>query len=242
MHFDRVDSEVFSRFIRSRNRNVNIEGKSSKGLDASGWITLQTSFVDEASLSNFLVYLASTIGTPVAGRTGATCQRLQPVAKEDALPGSLSRRHGFEEFPLHIDTAHWLSPCRFVILGCIDPGVGQRPTNLLDTRLTDLSESDVKLLHVTPLRVRNGRNSFFGTILAKDRNFIRFDPGCMEPVSAAGEEALQLFSAHRWACQMAVVRWRPGQVLIVDNWRVLHGRGPSFPADHSRCLLRVLVR
>jgi alpha-ketoglutarate-dependent taurine dioxygenase len=35
-------------------------------------------------------------------------------------------------------------------------------------------------------------------------------------------------------------QWQRGNILIIDNWRVLHGRGPS-EAGTGRRLARILI-
>ena len=38
------------------------------------------------------------------------------------------------------------------------------------------------------------------------------------------------------------IEWNAGEVVIIDNWRVLHGRGEEMNAVAGRTLLRVIVR
>ena len=85
--------------------------------------------------------------------------------------------------------------------------------------------------------VRSGPRSFVDSILARDRAFVRFDPGCMMPATREAE----VLAAEVLAClaDSAPVdaRWAAGQGRVIDNWRVLHSRGTaSRPGD--RTLLR----
>lgn len=210
-------------------------------LKERGWASLTLSLA-ESDLREHLLALAAGIGTPTATRSSATlCDSLSPTAAYAARPRSLSRVHDVGEFPLHNDTAHWVKPCRYVILACTSPGSGRRPTLLMDTRRLPLSARQVLLLSSTPLRVRNGRNSFFATVLSKSRPFVRFDPGCMTATTPDGAEALAVLDRHNWPNHVEAVNWEVGTVLIIDNWRTLHGRGHATGPDFDRTLLRLSI-
>lgn len=159
-----------------------------------------------------------------------------------AKPNSLSQKFSPGEFPCHSDTAHWLTPCRFVILACLAPGAADRRTILLDTKRLSLSKAQKDLLYRAPFRIENGRNSFFGTILSKCRSFVRYDPGCMTPFANDGEYALEVYSETRWPPHIQEIRWSQGHAVVIDNWRVLHGRSGARCTDRDRVLLRILIR
>jgi hypothetical protein len=79
-------------------------------------------------------------------------------------------------------------------------------------------------------------------VLDPARPFLRIDPGCMEPTGADGVEAMKLFGYEKHVRHVVAFEWAIGSVLIIDNWRVLHGRGNAAEADIDRRLLRVYVR
>ena len=211
-------------------------------LETRGWALMTLSSPTEG-LCHQLLRLAAQLGTPMASRPGGDlCDTLIPTAAHSAKPRSLSKIHAGGEFPLHIDTAHWLTPCRYVMLACISPGSGSRPTLLLDTRRLPLSKEHASLLRSEPLRVTNGRNSFFSTILSKTRLFVRFDPGCMTATTPAGVEALAVLAQKNWPDYIETVHWNAGTALVMDNWRLLHGRGHAEYSDPDRKLLRISIR
>ena len=211
-------------------------------LEQRGWASFGLPMQAEFSCDQ-LLSIAAQFGTPVPSRHGsALCDALVPVQSHEAKPRSLSRANSVGAFPLHADMAHWLVPCRHVVLACVSPGSTNRPTFLLDTRRLPLDKQKTSLLHSAPFRVRNGRNSFFSTILSKTRSFVRCDPGCMEATTPQGEAALKIFSKCSWPGHVEAVRWLAGAVLVIDNWRVLHGRGEAAEMDADRKLLRVCVR
>jgi hypothetical protein len=203
-------------------------------LATRGWVSLTVSLLCESDLREQLLALASGLGTPTATRFGGSlCDTLLPTQPNAAKSRSLSKIHAVGEFPLHMDTAHWLTPCRYVILGCVSPGSGSRPI--------PLNEHQVSLLHSTPLRVTSGRNSFFSTILSKTRPFLRFDPGCMTATTPDGAETIAVLLRHNWHNYIETVHWKSGTVLVMDNWRLLHGRGQANRSDCDRKLLRISI-
>ncbi len=207
-----------------------------------GWDKLQWPVTDESVFREQLVSLASHLGAAVPSRGGANnIDRLQPTTAFAPTRRSLSNIHADGAFPLHADTAHWITPCRYAVLACLDPGSGDRSTALLDVHSLTLTAEERLLLHSTPLRVANSRQSFFSTILSKTRQYVRFDRGCMSPVTSDGHRALAVFAERRWDKSIEQVQWQAGQVLIIDNWRCLHGRGAASRPDGERSLLRVLV-
>jgi hypothetical protein len=207
-----------------------------------GWTSYSFGATSDSGLTAELITLANQLGTPVASRTGRQlCDKLCPTDAKLAKPNSLSGKYSLGEFPYHSDTAHWLIPCRFVVLACLSPGAANRPTFLLDTQRLPLDEAKRNLLYRAPFRIRNGKNSFFGTILSKSRHFVRCDPGCMIPIDVDAEQALAVFSKERWPSYVEKIVWTKGRVVIIDNWRVLHARGSAKSLDQDRILFRTLV-
>src|SRR5258708_2374149 len=194
-------------------------------LESRGWVSFTLPSSTESDLRERLLALASALGAPVRTRTGGSlCDTLLPTEAGAAKPRSLSKVHAVGEFPLHTDTAHWLTPCRYMMLACVSPGNASRPTLLMDARRPPLNEHQSSLLHGTPLRVTNGRNSFFSSILCKNRPFVRFDPGCMTATTTDGTKALAVLARQNWPDYIETVHWTTGTVLVIDNWRMLHGR------------------
>lgn len=67
----------------------------------------------------------------------------QPVCS--AKPNTLSSRYGIEAFPFHTDAAHWQYPARYLVLYCVDPGEGKRPTILQDSFSWQLNDNETDL-------------------------------------------------------------------------------------------------
>lgn len=209
-------------------------------LNENGWVQIQPVGVD--GLIDALIKYGNELGTPVIARKSAgVVQKLVPINKEKAYPNSLSSKHATEAFPLHNDTAHWITPCRYLILGCMDEGESMRPTTLLDFSSFEITKDEMAELRSAPFIIKNGRNSFYANILEKHRGFIRYDPGCMTPANSRSSKIADLFSSKRVRNSTKEVHWEKGMILIIDNWRMLHGRGEPMAAGSDRELYRVLV-
>jgi hypothetical protein len=209
---------------------------------ARGWSSHCIAGVDPGSIVRELGRIGDCLGTRVAGRAGSFEEVIQPRAVDDAHPRSLSSRYGLGALPFHTELSHRTRPCRYLLLGCIDPGSSATATMLLDWRNLKFSLQELDLLEATPVLVRTGRRSFYSTILAPGGVFFRYDPACLEALDDRGLSALRLVEARidGAASEAEAHHWRQGDILIIDNWRVLHGRGPS---DHGsgRRLARILI-
>lgn len=210
-----------------------------KQLKKKGWVKLKCDNVINSV--TYVHELSIALGTPVSGRNKFIAEILQPQSKSQAHPSSLSAKYGYDYLPLHSDTAHWLVPCRYIILTCINPGESIVPTILLDTLQASLSPEEKKLTKSATFFVKNGRKSFYSRVYTEDNKFIRFDPGCMEPICNDGQNIMEAFSFSRQKLNTITFEWSHGDILIIDNWRMLHGRGNSLNIDSSRCLLRMLI-
>ena len=211
----------------------------SDELQMLGWCEFQA--IGIVSLNKEILDIAKQLGSPVNLRDSiGPVQQLVPTEKT-RFKNSLSSKYKKGEFPLHTDTAHWPIPCRYVVLGCLKQGESQRETNLVDFRGMQISEEERLLMMTEPFKIVNGRKSFYGTILAENRPFIRYDPGCMAPTSSRGEIALSVLSSSRTEYLKIPIDWIEGKIVVIDNWRVIHGRGTGVGHGSERTILRVLV-
>ena len=207
-----------------------------------GWVRLRGSS-HAAGLATEIMHLARTLGEPMGGRRDRMVEMLMPMAAERAKANSLSERHGLGAFPFHIDGAHRSRPPRFLILACVDAGASPVPTLLARFHELSLDKVDCQRCATAPFVVRNGRRSFYSTITAEVRPFVRFDPCCMKPLCPDADALAKTIAARSEELGPTAIYWMAGDILILDNWRVLHGRGtgPSVPS-RERCILRVAVQ
>jgi hypothetical protein len=187
--------------------------------------------------------IARLLGHVIEGRNGQTVEVLTPQKQASARTRSLSVVHGLGSFPMHTDGAHRLQPPHFVVLICDTPGSSPVPTTLVRFQDLKISLSERVGLEAAPFLVRNGRRSFYSTIYGRSRPFIRFDEGCMMPLGAESKAVHRLVTERVRTTDPFLVNWHTGDVLIIDNWNVLHGRGlGSDDASTDRKILRVSVQ
>lgn len=209
-------------------------------LGQRGWACHETTVASTESFLREIGEIGDVLGTRAKGRASALEELVEPLTPHDAHPRSLSARYGLDALPLHVELSHRPRPCRYLLLGCVDPGASSTDTSLLDWPTLSFSSEEQRLLESAPVLVRTGRRSFYSTILSIKRAFIRYDPGCLEAVDDRGRAALRLVEDRLAAGASHRYRWRRGDVLIIDNWRVLHGRGPSAVRSGRR-IARILI-
>jgi hypothetical protein len=163
-----------------------------------------------------------------------------PRARTEAHPRSQSAAHGLGPLPLHAELSHRPVPCRYVVLGCLDPGQPASATTTLEWRTLGFSSDEMAQLKGAPLLVRNGRRSFYATALPSDGRFLRYDAECVEAVDARGRAVLEIIRARLSLVAPASHHLRRGDILVIDNWRTLHGR-EAVPEKSGRRLTRRLV-
>lgn len=205
-----------------------------------GWSTHTPVSLDADSVIRELNRIGNMLGTRVAGRATNLEEVIQPQAPGDAHPRSLSAQFGLGALPFHVELSHRPRPCRYLLLGCLDPGSPSAATMLLDWRTLGLSSDELHFLESAPILVRTGRRSFYSTLLPPNRAFLRYDPGCLEAVDERGRAALDLVQRRLGTDVPEIHQWRCGDILIIDNWRVLHGRARSDQGAGRR-LARILI-
>lgn len=64
----------------------------------------------------------------------------------------------------------------------------------------------------------------------------------MKATSRAGVELLTKIDNFICPSDIQKVKWNFGDLLILDNWRFLHGRGESNMINTDRLLLRISIK
>lgn len=190
-----------------------------------------------AAASSSILDIAATLGTPVPSRPGQNIvDTLVPTDAETAHPRSLSATYGRNALPFHTDSANWPTPCRYVLLSC--PLDRQHPTLLLPWSSV-INAAEKAELASAVFFVRSGRGSFYTTAFDAAKGFLRFDPGCMRAATPSSVRIAEEFLSRIEKAKPHVHAWASGDLLIIDNWRILHAR-PPWPIQAGH-LERVLV-
>lgn len=223
--------------------SLALQGAAAKeavgALRQSAWVDFHVPGT-EAILRQTLAKVADRLGRRVPGRAAAIEETIVPCTVERARPRSLSGAHGLRCLPLHVELSHRARPCRYVLFACLDTGTPSVATTLLDRRTLQFTADELLILRSAPILVRAGRRPFYSTILPSDDRYLRYDQCCMEAVDARGREAMHLLGVRLTECEPFRHRWTPGNMLIVDNWRALHGRDQAG-ATNGRRLARILI-
>lgn len=212
-----------------------------RSLSERGWASLDVGEHGTDDLSMMVREIAAELGVIIRGRRGVEIERLESGSTDEARLPSLSAAYGNAEFPLHMDTAHQPVPCRYLVLGCVSANQATAATRLLDTAELAFTADEIESLKTGIFLVRNGGHSFFAPILGNDQRFFRWDPGCITAKDELARIALSIFERRLRLSKFILHEWQSGSVLVLDNWRMLHGRECCARADTRRTLLRSSV-
>ena len=180
----------------------------------------------------------SRLGTVIQLPGVAEVQALTPRQREDATPNTYSGNFGVQVFPLHTDLAHWFLPPRYLALRCV---VGSKhvSTNLVDVNqlISIVGHQHLMRALVRPRRPLK-RNRSLLRLLSRSEDgseLFRWDslfvvPGTRESQVICDTVARTLTSIK----PMEVFLKNPGDTLILDNWRMLHGRSQVSGEDSLR--------
>lgn len=187
--------------------------------------------------------LATELGVPRGDlRDGRTVRTISPQDPSSATPNTLSSRYGFGAFPLHTETAYWRRPVRWLMLRCMNPGSGSRITTVVDFHQV-FTSPDLRRQLCNEVWIVTARRPFLAT-LAREKGHelaFRLDRECMEPITRGAHQLSRFLDRVLPEVDSVEVRWRFNDLLVIDNYRCLHGRGESNIPDPDRQLERILV-
>ncbi|QYK54277.1 MAG: TauD/TfdA family dioxygenase [Fimbriimonadaceae bacterium] len=146
---------------------------------------------------------------------------------------SYSGQYGLSEFPLHTDFAEERVPPRVLALICIDPGKMLTPTLVMP--LMELKERKKLLDCICEVRTRNGNFTSSVVSNSKGELLLRYEKHAMSPM---GRYSKVIFDHFLDDIKPTLVRLSKGQILLIDNWCCLHGRGAVAEESSDRRILR----
>lgn len=207
----------------------------------SGWETLDFE-PGSLNIETFQTAVQS-LGRPLTSRHQTYgFEMLTPTSLEQAEPASQSCVYGLSKFPLHTDCAHMPLPPRLLIMYCVED-TQIRPTTLLPWHvcLSSLAKSRKNFVSDATFVVKNGKNSYYTSIFWDDFSNVKLDFNCIFPATKSAVQLKKTLLETFSTIDKIEVIWRPGRILILDNWRVLHGRGDASQSG-NRTLIRALLR
>ena len=168
----------------------------------------------------------------------ADVQVLTPRHTNHAPANTYSGFFGIQAFPLHTDLAHWFLPPRYFALRCV---IGSRSVS---TSLLDVKEliSVVGRQHLIRVLVRPRhplkRNQPLLRLLSSREDgsqLFRWDSLFVVPATNGSQAICENIADGLASIEpVEVLLENPGDTLILDNWRMLHGRSQVPIANEVR--------
>ena len=205
-------------------------------LQASGW-----TIIDGVKSDEDFYRISTSIGVPLPSPTGELIKRITPQTSEQSRPGTMSDQYGLEAFPFHTDTAFWPTPARYVLLKA--EGDIRRNTCLLS--IPDLiSKAGIpEKVKSSIWKIRTPQHAFYCSMSFKQSGVggYRYDPVCMMPANRPACFVRSVVDNLIANSKAQTIQWSPGDVVVLDNWRMLHSRGPAPQNEATRTLARIYV-
>lgn len=218
--------------------NMPVQNQIQLSIDERGFSLLEGL---DPGLTTLAV--ASQIGRVLHLEGFETVQVLQPKARAQALKNSYSGNFGLQAFPMHTDLAHWPVPPRYLMLRCVC-GASAVPTRLLDGAIpvSAIGELDLRRTLVHPRRPLAGKLPLMRLLEYHTNQFLRWDS--LFIVAATPTSAVTFSKMLKFLGTVEgepITLAKPGDTLIIDNWRMLHGRAPIPPDCRDRKIERIYL-
>lgn len=211
-----------------------------KAIDNNGYVFLKSHSVDDECIQAI-----SKIGQIHTVNNSRIKQILVPLENEESTPNTYSGNYGLNSFPMHTDLAHWKEPPRYFALRCID-GSKTVFTNMIDSKylLSGIDKTELRRILVQPRRPIEGKRPLLSLLdVNKDGvEMFRWDPLFIEPATAESKAKFKnILNLIEESLKKSILLENPGDTLIVDNWRMLHGRSSVSEKDIKRKIERVYM-
>lgn len=173
-----------------------------------------------------------------------TVQSLKPKNMSEVGRNQYSGHYGLGIFPLHTDLAHWAFPPHYFLLRCI-VGSDDVFTHVLPwTPIVDSVGTAV--LRKAVFAARRRRIGYSGLVRAMSHHdgtaVLRWDPIFLTPLNQHAQVLASTMLDSVWDSKVVrILLNQPGDTLIIDNWRMLHGRGVVMPRSTARHIDRVYL-
>ena len=150
-------------------------------------------------------------------------QTLTPRKSDNESKNTYSGNFGLDQFPMHTDLAHWHIPFRYLLLRCVMPA-DNVATKIVDSKIVLEGErkSDISRAHFKPRRLLGHKSNL---LKLYQNGVFRWDSLFIVPGNKLGEILKQKVEAKLQSLKPNELTFdNPGDCLLIDNWRILHGR------------------
>ncbi len=206
----------------------------SKDLEANGFIQF-SSDKNQSSLE-----VAESIGRVFRVHSMPLVQTLTPREQIKEGKNTYSGNYGMEMFPFHTDLAHWYTPPRYLMLRCKNPaddvftGIAHGNSIFNDESMLNLKRALFK-----PRR-RLDNKSYFLRLFYD--GIIRWDSLFICPANTLAEEVQMRIANKIDNVDFKKVCFNsPGEVVLLDNWKVIHCRSQIPVSAKNRKIERVYL-
>lgn len=201
----------------------------------------------DRGLADDILKTASLLGDPICHPEKSLVAVLKPQDRAIARPNSTSALYGRDAFPIHTDMAHWPLPPRYIVMRS-SLVVAGFPTVLIDSCGLQLNAVVRENWARASWMVSRVRQPFLCSMFFdyKGKRGIRWDVCTMSPYGElANTIAADISLAFRNLVDSSpiAIEWQSSEdILIIDNWRILHMRPAINETAKYRTLERVLVK
>ena len=173
-------------------------------------------------------------------------QELLPTTPDLTTPNTYSGNFGLCDFPLHTDLAHWAKPPRYLMLRCAI-GDADTETQFIDGLLLVASLGSNNLLRclAKPRRPIKGALQLLPVwqrATGGQQKLLRWDSLYLQPTNKYAQTVFKEITDWLSVTKPKThVLLNKGDTLLLDNWRVLHGRTAVPSSTSSRKIHRLYL-
>lgn len=215
-----------------------------RALAKDGFVFL-SNFLPGCTTQNAAARLGSVIDMAPFLPGYSTVRDLRPLDIGSAPKNHYSGNFGLDRFPLHTDFAHWAVPPRYALLRCVS-GTDSVATHLLmwEEILSAISRN---ILAKAVLRSRKRRHGFSGLLRALSQkesvDLFRWDSLFLTPENSSADELSHSLRDPAWETKVnKIILASPNDSILIDNWRILHGRDAVEGHQMNRHLQRAYMK
>ena len=199
----------------------------SQRIENDGWVV-----IDEYSgeLLNLIENICSKLELDISFHN---YKKLIPKDKNEVEHFSLSSAYGLDDFPLHTDGAEYKTPPRFLVLRALS----NSPTGTCIADANSICDSNIRSSKWS-VKTKDGivKTKLYEQHPKYNIEYIRFNRLSMKCDEG---EKLDVYTTID-NLTISSILWTKNKTIIIDNWRVLHGRHTLIEEDYEKRILERL--